>query len=87
VIRQDTKEMIGQMIMIGFREAGLTATSPIIRSLKEFSLGGVILYNIRLKDYLEAKKKNPDLTREEAARLCPKNIISPDQLKRLTASL
>lgn len=79
--------MIGQLIMVGFKEAELAANSPIVRAIKEFSLGGVILYNIDLKCYLEEKKKRPDLTLQEAARICPKNIISPDQLRNLTSGL
>jgi beta-N-acetylhexosaminidase len=87
VIHQELKDMIGQMIMIGFKEAELTKDCPIVRAIRDFSLGGVILYNIDLKCYLEEKKKKPDLTRQEAARICPKNIISPEQLRNLTSSL
>lgn len=79
--------MIGQMIMVGFPEAELSDGCPVVRALKNFSLGGVILYNIDLKCYLEELKRKPDLSRHEAARICPKNIHSPDQLKRLTNSL
>jgi len=84
---QDLKNMIGQKIMIGFKEAELTQDCPVVRALRDFSLGGVILYNIDLKCFLEEQKKNPDLTRYEGARLCPKNIISPDQLRSLTSGL
>jgi beta-N-acetylhexosaminidase len=87
VIDQELKDMIGQMIMVGFKEAELTKESPIVRAIRDSSLGGVILYNINLQGYLEEQKKNPGLTRYEAARLCPRNIISPDQLKNLTSSL
>lgn len=87
MIHQELKDMIGQMIMIGFKEAELTKDCPIVKAIRDFSLGGVILYNIDLKCYLEEKKKKPDLTRQEAARICPKNIISPDQLNNLTSSL
>ncbi|MBI5968188.1 MAG: glycoside hydrolase family 3 protein [Deltaproteobacteria bacterium] len=75
------------MIMVGFQEAELSEGCPLVRALKSFSLGGVILYNIDLKCYLEELKRKPDLSRHEAARICPKNIHSPDQLKRLTNSL
>ncbi len=47
----------------------------------------MILYNIDLKCYLAEQKKKPDLSRKEAAFLCPKNIISSDQLRALTAAL
>ena len=47
----------------------------------------MILYNIDLKCYQEELKKKPELTREEAARICPKNIISFDQVRALTSAL
>ncbi len=87
MLNRDLKEKIGQMIMVGFKGAELTEDSPVRRALKEFSLGGVILYNIDLKCFLEEQKKNPGLTRTEGAKICPKNILSPEQLKALTSSL
>lgn len=87
MVSSELKDMIGQMIMVGFPEAELSEGCPVVRALKDFSLGGVILYNIDLKCYLEEKKRRPDLTRNEAARICPKNIISPDQLRNLTCTL
>lgn len=80
-------DMIGQMIMIGFPEAELTEATPIVQALREFSLGGVILYNINFPCFLEAKQKNPDLSREEGALICPRNIISKEQLRKLTSTL
>jgi len=80
-------EMIGQMIMVGFREAEVTAETSIIRAIKEFSLGGVILYNIDLPCFWEAKCQKPDLSREEGALICPRNIISKEQLRKLTSAL
>jgi hypothetical protein len=71
LIDSEFKNKIGQMIMVGFKEAELAKDSPVVRAIKDFSLGGVILYNIDLKCYLEEQKKNPSLTRDEAARLCP----------------
>ena len=87
MIDRKLKEMIGQMIMVGFREADLTEDGPVGRAVKDFSLGGVVLYNIDLKCFLEEQQKKPDMTREEAARICPRNIISPEQLKALTSKL
>jgi len=83
----ELKRMIAQMIMVGFREAEVTDDTPVVRAIRDFSLGGVILYNIDLKCFLEAQKKKPDLNRDEAAKICPKNIISPEQLRTLTSSL
>ncbi len=73
--------------MVGFKEAEANETTPIVRAIRDYSLGGVILYNIDLKCFLEAQKKNPDLNRQEGARLCPKNITSAEQLKKLTSLL
>lgn len=87
MLNRDLKEKIGQMIMVGFTGAKLTEDSPVSRALKEFSLGGVILYNIDLKCFLEAQGKNPGLTRIDGAKICPKNIRSPGQLKALTSNL
>ena len=83
----DPRKMIAQMIMVGFKEAEVAEGTPIVGVLGEFSLGGVILYNIDLKCFLEAQKKNPGLSRFEGAKLCPKNIISLQQLRALTADL
>jgi beta-N-acetylhexosaminidase len=87
LIDKSMRKMIGQMIMVGFKEAELTEDSPIVRAIKEFSLGSVILYNLDLMCFLEEQKKRPDMTRHEAAGICPRNIISPDQLKVLTSHL
>jgi len=87
VLNRDLKDKIGQMIMVGFKGTEVTEESPASRALKEFSLGGVILYNIDLQGFLEEQRKNPGLTRIEGAKICPKNILSPGQLKSLTSSL
>jgi beta-N-acetylhexosaminidase len=87
MISKAMQKMIGQMIMIGFQEAIVDDHSPIVRTIKNFQLGGVILYNINLKCYLAELKKKPDLDRNEAAKICPKNIISALQLKSLTTTL
>lgn len=87
MIDRKLKEMIGQMIMVGFQEAELTGDSPVARAVKDFSLGGVVLYNIDLRCFLEEQQKKPEMTREEAARICPRNIISPEQIRDLTSSL
>ena len=87
MIRRKIEEMLGRMIMVGFKEAELSENTPVLGILNKYSLGGVILYNIDLPCYLEAQQKNPALTRTEAARICPRNIISRDQLQALTANL
>jgi beta-N-acetylhexosaminidase len=87
VINQDIRKKIAQLIMVGFKEAEVDEGTPVVRAIKEFGLGGVILYNIDLKCFLEAQREKPDLSRYEGAKLCPKNIISPDQLKSLTTAL
>jgi beta-N-acetylhexosaminidase len=87
VLSKDLREKIAQMIMVGFKEAVVGESSPVVRAIRDFSLGGVILYNIDLECFLEAQKKKPGLTRDEGAKLCPKNITSGEQLKKLTSAL
>ncbi len=87
MIDKDLKKKIAGMIMVGFREAEVSEDTPVLRAIRDFSLGGVILYNIDLKCFLEAQKTRPDLSRNEAAGICPKNIISRGQLKALTSTL
>jgi beta-N-acetylhexosaminidase len=87
VLSRDLREKIAQMIMVGFKEAVVDESSLVVRAIRDFSLGGVILYNIDLKCFLEAQKKKPGLTRYEGAKLCPKNITSREQLKKLTSAL
>lgn len=45
-------EMIGQMIMIGFRGMEINDQSPVVRDITEFNIGGVLLF-----DYDVEKKK------------------------------
>lgn len=87
MLSHDLRKKIAQMIMIGFKEAVVDEHTPVVRAIRGFSLGGVILYNIELKCFLEAQKQNPDLTRDQGARLCPKNIVSRKQVKDLTSAL
>ena len=87
MISRETREMLAQKVLVGFKGADVTDDTPVVRAIRDFSLGGVTLYNIDLKCFLEAQKRDPDLSREKAARVCPKNIISPEQLKSLTSRL
>jgi beta-N-acetylhexosaminidase len=87
VVHRQLREKLSQMIMVGFKEAVVDESTPIVRAIRDFSLGGVILYNIDLKCFLEAQNKKPDLTRYEGGKLCPKNITSREQLKKLTPAL
>ncbi len=79
--------MIGQMIMVGFREAKIDERTPIVQALGKLGLGGVILYNIDLPCYLERLKTDPGLSRPEASRVCPRNILSAPQIRNLTTDL
>ena len=85
MVHRQLREKISQMIMVGFKEAVVDESTPVVRAIRDHSPGGVILYNIDLKCFLEAQKKKPDLTRYEGAKLCPKNITSREQLKSLTS--
>ncbi|HSR12873.1 MAG TPA: glycoside hydrolase family 3 N-terminal domain-containing protein, partial [Thermodesulfobacteriota bacterium] len=87
MVSRDLKRKIAQMIMVGFPEAEVRGDTPVVRVMKDFGVGGVILYNIDLKCFVDAQKTNPDLNRIDGARMCPKNIRSPQQLKALTLDL
>ncbi len=87
MVNRGIKEMIAQMIMIGFKEAEVADDTPVVRAIRGSSLGGVVLYNIELKCFLKEQQKNPALTRFEGAKICPKNVISREQLKALTSEL
>ena len=87
MLSKELRDKIAQMIMVGFKEAEVDEGTPVVRAIRDFSLGGVILYNIDLKCFLEAQKENPDLSRDEGTKLCPKNIISRKQLKELASTL
>jgi beta-N-acetylhexosaminidase len=68
--RSTLKQKIARMIMIGFRGTYLKADDAIVRDIREYGIGGVILfdYDVLLKSY-------------------GRNIVSPSQLKALTAQL
>jgi beta-N-acetylhexosaminidase len=45
---QDTpslEQMIGRMLIVGFRGTGVSSTSKIIRDINEYNIGGVILFD------------------------------------------
>jgi beta-N-acetylhexosaminidase len=87
MVHKQLRDKISQMIMVGFRESEVVEDTPVVRAVRDYGLGGVILYNIDLECFLEAQKKKPDLTRYEGAKLCPKNVTSREQLKKLTSAL
>lgn len=62
---------IGQMIMVGFRGLDINQSKHIVRDVQKYSIGGVVLYSIDLP----------------SKRQQPRNIKSPDQLKKLNNDL
>ncbi|MEX0275239.1 MAG: glycoside hydrolase family 3 protein [Flavobacteriaceae bacterium] len=64
-------QKIGQMLLVGFRGTSVEEGDPIHQMVKEYNLGGVALFN-------------RDLPSGESI---PRNIISKQQLKKLTAQL
>lgn len=65
------REKIGQMVMVGFRGLDAAKGSPIYTMIDEYKIGGVVLFN-------------RDLPSKETM---PRNIISPEQVKRLNIQL
>ncbi|MDF1757425.1 MAG: glycoside hydrolase family 3 N-terminal domain-containing protein [Legionellaceae bacterium] len=43
------RDKIGQMLLVGFDGSQITATSPIVRQIDEFGIGGVILFDYDFK--------------------------------------
>ena len=65
---------ISQMLIIGFKGKTLTANSPIIQTLQQYPIGGVILFN---------SSHGPEPDAESAIT----NVVSPKQLRALTMTL
>ena len=64
-------QLVGQLIIAGFRGDKVSDNSNIVRYIKEYNLSGVILYDQDI----------------EKNKLGSRNIKSPDQLKMLTDNL
>ncbi|MEA2015504.1 MAG: glycoside hydrolase family 3 protein [Actinomycetota bacterium] len=64
------KQMIGQMLIVGFRGTEVSSNSKIVQDINEYNIGGVILF-----DY------------DVPSKSFPRNILSPQQLKKLTEDL
>lgn len=43
--RPSVRDMIGQMLLVGFRGPTLSHDAPILRDIREYNLGGVILFD------------------------------------------
>lgn len=69
VPKPSVEQMLGSMLMLGFRGASLPEDDPFLKMVAEGKIGNVILFD---RDVTEGKSRN---------------IISPDQLKKLTAAL
>jgi len=65
--------VVGEMMMVGFNGTTINDQSAIVKAIKKYHIGGVILF-----DRFEKKQRSKTITR---------NISSPKQLKRLTARL
>lgn len=50
------REMIGQMLLVGFRGLSVDSDSPILRDIREHNLGGVILFDRDVQ--LQAPQRN-----------------------------
>jgi len=50
------KSMIGRMLIVGFDAQSVDANSQIVKDINEYSLGGVILFDVNYKD--RTKQKN-----------------------------
>ncbi len=64
------EQKIAQMLMVGFRGLELDSSNYIIRDIKQYKIGGTILFD-----------------RDAMLKTYGRNIVSPQQLAALTASL
>ena len=55
VTEDDIKKMVGHMFIVGFDGTKVTQKSQILKDIKKYNLGGVILFD---KDYKSKKTKN-----------------------------
>lgn len=65
------EEKIGQMVMVGFRGTAVNENDAIYKMVKDYHIGGVVLYS-------------RDLPSKETVK---RNVESPEQLKKLNADL
>jgi beta-N-acetylhexosaminidase len=65
------EDKIGQMLLIGFRGADLSADNHIINDIKKYNIGGVVLYDYDLFSEGEIQR----------------NVASPEQVKSLCSAL
>ena len=65
------REKIGQMLIVGFRGAEPAECSLIERDLRDHAVGGIILFDQEMVDATARRR----------------NVVSPDQVKRLVAHL
>lgn len=60
------KTMIGQMVMVGFRGEGATTARVMLRDIKQYQIGGVILFE---KDYLRPQAVRNIISKEQVREL------------------
>ena len=69
------EQLVGQVIIAGFRGKTVNQKSPIVRYIKNFNIAGVILYDIDLE--IGGEKLTPGT----------RNIESPSQIQKLITQL
>jgi beta-N-acetylhexosaminidase len=65
------REKLGQLLMVGFRGAEPAECSLIERDLRDHAVGGIVLFDQEMVDATARRR----------------NVVSPDQVKRLVAHL
>jgi len=66
ITEDDIKKMIGRMLIIGFDGTKVTKNSQIVKDIKKYNLGGVILFD---KDYKNKKKTKNIKSPKQLAKL------------------
>ena len=72
------KRKVGQMVMVGFRGTSIDENSPIFKMIKDYHLGGVVLYN---RDLPSKEELNRNITSKEQLRQLNQQLQSVDNTK------
>lgn len=52
---QELREKIGQMLILGFNGTLVTQASPIVKAIRDLSLGGIILFDYNVADEFQSR--------------------------------
>jgi beta-N-acetylhexosaminidase len=77
--------MIGQMILVGIDNTTIGPTDEFGKHLQKYNVGGVVLYDVDNECFQRVREQG--IPAEQARESCPRNLISPEQIRTLTRDL